>query len=177
MANNQIPNIYKAAIERYEEITRKKLDDPSLLKLTSVEGLIQTIESDNAKFESFRAKRHGIFAALASAMRPIELLGDLAAGAAEMAFEPSALVFGAISLLIHAAKDVSASYDAILDVMEMLKVGPISLVKGKMPRPFLRSTLGSMRGTILSQSHIQELWGLRVLSYAILTHKSCLARS
>ncbi|KAF2794942.1 NACHT and TPR domain protein [Melanomma pulvis-pyrius CBS 109.77] len=118
---NQIPDIYKAAIRRYEEITKTKLDDPSIARLATLDDLTKAIEAKNKEFTAFRAKRHGIFAALSVAMRPIELVGDLAAGGASMAFPPSSLVFGAVSSLINAAKDVSANYDAIMDLLDTLK--------------------------------------------------------
>lgn len=40
---DQIPTIYKEAIRRYEEITQKKLDDPAVLKLTSVDDLLEEV--------------------------------------------------------------------------------------------------------------------------------------
>jgi hypothetical protein len=82
---------------------------------------MEAIESENTKFEVFHEKPNGISAALAVTIRWFEIFGDLAAGAAEMAFPPSALVFGTVSYLMNAAKDVSASYDPILDLMERLK--------------------------------------------------------
>jgi hypothetical protein len=118
----QIPDIYKAAIERYEETTKKKLDDPSITRLITVSDLTNALDARNNEFTAFREKRHGIFAVLSVAMRPIELFGDLAAGGASMAFPPSSLVFGAVSFLINAAKDVSAKYDAIIELMGTLKV-------------------------------------------------------
>jgi hypothetical protein len=121
---DQIPDIYKAAIKRYEETTKKKLDDPSITKLITVKDLTNALDARNNEFTAFREKRHGIFAVLSVAMRPIELFGDLAAGGASMAFPPSSLVFGAVSFLINAAKDVSAKYDAIVELMETLKVSP-----------------------------------------------------
>ena len=39
-----------------------------------------------------------------------------------MVFPPSSLIFGAVTYLISAAKGVSASYDAIQDLMVTLKV-------------------------------------------------------
>jgi hypothetical protein len=118
---DQIPEIYRAAIKRYEETTDKKLDDPSITTLTTVESLKDAIDARNKEFASFRVKRHGLFSVLSTAMRPIELFGDVAAGGATMAFPPSTLVFGAISYLIGAAKGISAKYDAIVDLMATLQ--------------------------------------------------------
>lgn len=62
------------------------------------------------------------FYIMEGAMKPVELVGNLAAGAASMSFPPSSLVFGAVTYLINAAKGVTASYDAIQDLMQTLKV-------------------------------------------------------
>jgi hypothetical protein len=120
--SSQVPAIYKEAIRRYEELTKKNLDDPALLKMTSVDDLMKEVDQQNNKFSGFRETRHLFFDALEGAMKPIELVGNLAAGAASMAFPPSSLVFGAAMYLINAAKGVSASYDAIQDLMGTLKV-------------------------------------------------------
>jgi hypothetical protein len=122
---DQISDIYKAAIKRYEETTDTKLDDPSITTVTTVADLKNTINAKNKEFASFREKRHGLFSALSTAMRPIELFGDLAAKGASMVFPPSTLVFGAISYLVDAANGVSAKYDAIVDLLETLQVGSI----------------------------------------------------
>lgn len=112
---DQVPTIY-------EEITKKQLDDPALLKMTSVDDLLKEIDQQNNKFSGFREKMHLFFQVLEGAMKPIELFGNLAAGATSMAFPPSSLVFGAVTYLISTAKGVSASYDAIQDLMGTLKV-------------------------------------------------------
>jgi hypothetical protein len=77
---SQIPDIYQAAIARYEETTRKKLNDPSIAKLTTVDELTRVIDAENKEFSAFRKKRYGIFKVLTVAMRPVELIGDVAAG-------------------------------------------------------------------------------------------------
>ncbi|EFR02973.1 NACHT and TPR domain-containing protein [Nannizzia gypsea CBS 118893] len=119
--NNQIPTIYKEAIEKYEEITKKPLLDPTLLEITSTEALFDRIEKENGKFDDFRATRHGLFDALECALKPIELVGHLVSGAASIAFPPSSLVFGSVLYLMDAAKGVSASYNAIKDLMDSLE--------------------------------------------------------
>jgi hypothetical protein len=136
--SNQVSEIYRSAIERYEEITLKKLDDPSIKNLTTVGDLNNAIDSRNQEFTTYREKRHGIFAVLSTAMRPIESFGNLAAGGASMAFPPSSLVFGAVSYLIGAAKDVSAKYDAIVELLETLKVCSLEAVEETDGRVFGR---------------------------------------
>jgi len=66
--------------------------------------------------------KHTLFNVLEGAMKPVEMVGNLAASASSMAFPPSSLVFGAVTYLMNAAKGVTASYNAIQDLMHTLKV-------------------------------------------------------
>ncbi|OBT44078.1 hypothetical protein VE00_04518 [Pseudogymnoascus sp. WSF 3629] len=118
---NQVSKIWEAAIRRYEEVTNKKLDGPSVRSLTTVNELRDAIEDQNKVFADFRQKRHGLYAALSAAMGPIELVGAAAGEAAAMVFPPSIFVFAAVQYLIGAAKGVSEKYDAIVEVLEALK--------------------------------------------------------
>lgn len=118
----QLPDIYIKALRRYEQVTEKKLNDPLLLKMKKVEDLLIGIDQRNHEFNSFRATRHTLFKVLAATLKPIELISNLAVGAASMPFPPATLVFAAATCLINAAKGVSASYNAIQDLMESLKV-------------------------------------------------------
>ncbi|KAL2871688.1 NACHT and TPR domain protein [Aspergillus lucknowensis] len=118
---NQMPAIYARAIARYQEITDETLDVEFLQKLQNVDDLTKEIDARNTKFGEFREKRSVIFDVLKTALIPVQLFGDLAAGGASMVFPPSSLVFGAATYLMNAAKGVSASYDAIEDLMGSLK--------------------------------------------------------
>jgi hypothetical protein len=120
--SSQVPLIWRQAMMRYEEITKKKLDDPVLKDVSTVDELLRAIDNENKIFSDFREKRHGIFTALTITMRPVEMIGDLAAGGVSMGFPPSSLVFSAVQLLMSAAKGVSAKYDAIVGLMSTLKV-------------------------------------------------------
>lgn len=124
--NSQIPAIYGRAIKKYREITDDTLDVDFLEKFQNSDDLMNEIDARNAKFSEFREKRGLLFDVLKTALIPVELFGNLAAGGASMAFPPSSLVFGAVTYLISAAKGVSASYDAIQDLMVTLKVYPRS---------------------------------------------------
>ncbi|KAL4958739.1 NACHT and TPR domain protein [Aspergillus stella-maris] len=118
---NQIPAIYARSIDKYQQITDQALDVEFLKKLQNVDDLTNEIDARNKNFAEFRQKRSYIFDAMKAALIPIQLFGDLTAGAASMAFPPTSLVFGAVTYLMTAAKGVSASYDAIHELMESLK--------------------------------------------------------
>lgn len=97
------------------------MNDPAFPHPSSIRDLETSLEAQNNKFADFRKKRGVVFDTLNGACKPIELLGNIAAGGAAMAFPPTTLCFGAITYLINAAKGVSASYDAIVDLMGTLK--------------------------------------------------------
>lgn len=118
----QIPAIYQTAIRKYEQITDKKLDDPALLGLDSVDGLKHEIEARNRQFTEFRPRSHAFFETLEVAMKPIELIRSIASDAAGVAFAPSSLLFGAVSYLVSAANGVSTSYNAIREPLDTLKL-------------------------------------------------------
>ncbi|KAI4151800.1 MAG: hypothetical protein LQ340_003292 [Diploschistes diacapsis] len=61
-------------------------------------------------------------------MLPIQMVGDLAPIGASVVFSPGTVIFGAVCYLIGAAKNVSRSYEAIQDLMSMLKDFTVRLV-------------------------------------------------
>lgn len=127
----QIPDIYRKALKRYEEVTKKKLDDPLVLKIKSIDDFLNGIDQLNHEFKAFREIRHTFFKVLEGVLKPVEFISNIAAGAASMPFPPATLVFGAATYLINAAKGVSATYNAIQELMEMLKVRMFSNIFGK----------------------------------------------
>jgi hypothetical protein len=120
--NSQIPAIYAAAIIRYREITNKDLNAAFFSRLATVEDLMSEVDARNNSFSEFRKERSAIFNSLQIAMKPIELIGNVASGGASMAFPPPSLGFGAVTYLINAAKGMTASYNAIQELMQTLKV-------------------------------------------------------
>lgn len=121
---DQSSAICEKAIRKYHEITGETLGVDFLTKIRSVSDLTKEIDERNSAFREFREKRGAIFDVLEAALIPVQLFGNLAAGGASMVFPPSSLVFGAVMHLVGAAKGVSASYDAIQDLMQMLQVCP-----------------------------------------------------
>ncbi|OAQ98064.1 hypothetical protein LLEC1_02308 [Akanthomyces lecanii] len=90
-------------------------------KIKTVDELIKQIELRSAQFGAFRAKRHAVFGAMAAAMQPVEVIGEIVAGVAEEGFPPAQHVFAAVLYLIKAAKDTSAMYDDGLTTDDLIK--------------------------------------------------------
>ena len=112
---------WQVAVSNYEQITGKRLGDLDLKRLQTVDDLERAIDSQSTRMDQFRAKRATLFRLMRNAMLPIQLVGDLAAGGATQIFPPSSFVFGAVTYLIGAAKNVSSAYDAIQDLMSTLQ--------------------------------------------------------
>lgn len=111
--------MWREASKRYAKKSGKRLED--LPKPRSTDELMQQVEQQNNRYEDFRANRGMLFKTLAAAMKPVELVGNIAAGAASAVFPASGTVFGAAMYLINAARGVSASLDAIAGLMDHLK--------------------------------------------------------
>ena len=111
--------MWREASKRYAKKSGKRLED--LAKPKSVDELMDQVEKQNKQYEDFRDNKSTLFKVLATAMKPIELVGNLAAGAASAVFPAAGTVFGAAMYLIDAAKGVSASLDAIAGLLEHLE--------------------------------------------------------
>ena len=118
----QLDGIWTAAKKRYTDITGEEMDDRIFPHPNTTEDLIASLDYQNDKFKHFQEKKGMMFAILRGACKPIELASNIAGGAASAAFPPSTLCFGAAMYLIKAADGVSASYEAIIDLLGTLKV-------------------------------------------------------
>lgn len=119
---SQFNSIWKAANKQYTEVTGKALDNASFPHPGSTDNLINFIELHNKDFRHFKTKKATLFTVLRNVCKPIETIGNLAAGGVSTVFPPSTVCFGAISYLIKAADGVSESYEAIINLLETLKV-------------------------------------------------------
>lgn len=119
MAPSDMESMWLEASKRYAKKSGTRLED--IPKPRTTQDLMNQVERQNKQYEGFRDKSGMLFKVLAAAMKPIELVGNLAAGAASAVFPASGTVFGAAMYLINAAKGVSASLDAIAGLLDALK--------------------------------------------------------
>ena len=78
----QFKAVWDAALRQFYETTHRKLDDAYLPRPISMESLKAEIDKQQQGFSAFRLKRKDVFESLTYALKPVELLGNLAAGAA-----------------------------------------------------------------------------------------------
>ncbi|BCS12767.1 NACHT and TPR domain protein [Aspergillus luchuensis] len=120
-SQSQFVVTWDLALKRYTAAVGKQLDDPSLPHPSSVEELLNRLDSQNGHFGQFRQRKRSLFEILTCICNPIERFGSMAASIASNAFPASSVCFSAITYLIDAAKDVSASYDAVMALFVTLK--------------------------------------------------------
>ena len=78
-----------------------RLDNANQPPPMTADALLIAIDKHQGRFEEFRAKRRTLFTVLGTALKPIEMIGKVAAGGASQIFPPSSFVFGAVELLIN----------------------------------------------------------------------------
>ncbi|EQK98368.1 NACHT and TPR domain protein [Ophiocordyceps sinensis CO18] len=109
------------AAKLYKDKSSEALDDFMTPPMKSVDDLKKQLSIQNDGFSAFRAKRQAVFDAVATALRPVELVGEIAAGAASTAYPPAQSIYAATLFLINAAHNVSATYDSVIELFDQLK--------------------------------------------------------
>lgn len=82
-------DILADASKLYRDKSSESLDDFMTPPIKSVEDLKKQLTIQNECFSAFRAKRQSICDAVTVALRPVELVGGIAAGATSTAYPPS----------------------------------------------------------------------------------------
>ncbi len=118
----QFAAILADAAKVYADSVGSSIDEFMKPPMRSVEDLTHQLDIQNERFSEFRAKRHAIFGAIATALKPVEMVGDIVSGAASEVFAPSQNIYSAVMYLVNAAHDVSSTYDSIIELFEELKV-------------------------------------------------------
>ena len=149
--SKQFAEIWQTAVLNYERIAGKTLGDLDLKGLQTVSDLERKLQSQSESMDQFRAKRAKLFKVMRNAMLPVEMIGQLAGGDVSVAFPPSSFVFGAVSYLITAAKNVSSAYDKIEDLMSLLADFTVRLqvYDRQTLSPQLRTKLAEVLATLL----------------------------
>jgi hypothetical protein len=118
----QLAGFIAEAQQLFAETTGGDLKEYMTPPMRTVEDLVSVIIRENDSFSKFRSKRETLCNAILMAMKPIEIFGEAIAGAASELFAPSQNIFSAVMYLIQAAHGVSECYDAITELLGLLKV-------------------------------------------------------
>jgi hypothetical protein len=121
--------IFEEGRKRYEKKSGHRLDITFSASLTTVADVRGYVERENDKFAAFRNKNRNVYERLTVAFTPIERISHVVAAASSTGFPPAGACLGAAALLIKSAQNVSAHYDRIIELFDVLAVRvPILLV-------------------------------------------------
>lgn len=118
----QFAAIVADAAKQYADSSGNSLDSFDKPHMKTVDDLVKQINTQNEQFDNFRAKRHNVFRAMGMALKPVELVGEMASGPAAEAFPPAQNIFAAVLYLVGAAHNVSSMYDTIEELFDQIKV-------------------------------------------------------
>jgi len=79
---SQFGNLWKDALDQYAATSGKRLEDVDIPKPSTVQNLLTEIDTRHKHFSDFRKSRERLFHALDMALKPIELISNMAAGVA-----------------------------------------------------------------------------------------------
>ncbi|KAF2866424.1 hypothetical protein BDV95DRAFT_505080 [Massariosphaeria phaeospora] len=114
--------IFAEGQKRYEKNTGTPLDTTLISNLSTVADVRNHIAGEIEKFVDFRDKNKKLYGALDSAFAPIERVGHFVAAGTSMSFPPAGACFGALALMIKSAQAVSAHYDKLLELFNIVSV-------------------------------------------------------
>tara|TARA_R110002003_G_scaffold152_2_gene13583 strand:- start:3907 stop:4338 length:432 start_codon:yes stop_codon:yes gene_type:complete len=115
-------SIFNEGRKQYEKQTKQRLDPTFCSTLNTVSDLRKHIERENDKFATFRDRNNNIYDRLNTAFAPVERFGHILGAGSSAGFPPAGACLGAVAILIKSAHDVSAHYDRIVELLDMLAV-------------------------------------------------------
>lgn len=80
--DTQFASIWQGALDQYAETNGRRLDAVDVAKLHTVQDLKTEIDTRHKQFSQFRSSRRMLFETLSMALKPIEFISNMAAGAA-----------------------------------------------------------------------------------------------
>ncbi|KAL7627762.1 hypothetical protein AAE478_001957 [Parahypoxylon ruwenzoriense] len=152
-----LEQMWEAALKEYENARgpsrKNRRESPTTsLEAYSLSSLEMWLEKHNENFKEFRAHRHKLIGSMKGALRPIQIIGNIASGGVSTVFSPAASIFSAVTFLVEAAENVSKKYEMIVAMFEDMQRFTVHLeilLQKETVAPQLRETLVKTMGTIL----------------------------
>jgi hypothetical protein len=82
--DTQFASIWQEALDQYAETNGKRLEAVDIAKLHTVQNLKTEIDARHKEFSEFTGSRRVLFETLSMALKPIEFISNMAAGAASL---------------------------------------------------------------------------------------------
>ncbi|KAF8540637.1 hypothetical protein BDD12DRAFT_880276 [Trichophaea hybrida] len=126
MSGDGVAALWRRAISQYQEATGNDPCSFNIKQAPSIEDVMNFTVEKEGHFKKWRSdgvsrKTSKFREVLKATLRPIDKLGSFVGSCASMAFPPSSVIFGAISVMLQTANSVSADYDTLLAFFEELK--------------------------------------------------------
>jgi fungal STAND N-terminal Goodbye domain len=80
----QLQEIWEQVLRHFHATTERRLDDQSMPKPDTILSLQKEIDKQQQEFSKYREKKKRLFELMSMALKPVELLGNLAAGATSL---------------------------------------------------------------------------------------------
>ncbi len=84
-SETQFASLWQGALDQYAATSGKRLEDGDIPKPSTLQALMAEIDGRHNQFSDFRKWRYGLFKILDMALKPIKLIGNMAAGFASQA--------------------------------------------------------------------------------------------
>ncbi|KAH9961924.1 hypothetical protein BC827DRAFT_1200333 [Russula dissimulans] len=126
-ASSRFRSLFEAAVKDYEKKTKTKLVDhplcQRLISCDTVESITAILQEQTHAFRKFRGDDGRVMKLLKSAVHILHTLSDstLLGEAIGIPFPPARAVFAGFAILLGAIKDVEASYNALVHLLESIE--------------------------------------------------------
>ncbi|KAJ7059443.1 hypothetical protein C8F01DRAFT_1295268 [Mycena amicta] len=119
-ADPKFLELWQDATKKYEDNTKIKFATHALAACTHPDAVLDALDRDLQEFKDYRDKKERLRKWLKPMLHLIGSLSEAAGEAAGMHVPYAKAGFVALGVLVQAAKNVSARYDSIIDLCELL---------------------------------------------------------
>ncbi|KAJ7049829.1 ankyrin repeat-containing domain protein [Mycena amicta] len=119
-ADPKFLQLWQDATKKYEDETKIKFATHALAACTHPNAVLDALDRDLREFKDYRDKKERLRKWLKPMLHLIGSLSEAAGEAAGMHIPYAKAGFVALGVLVQAAKNVSARYDSIIDLCELL---------------------------------------------------------
>ncbi|KAI9432713.1 hypothetical protein H4582DRAFT_2132050 [Lactarius indigo] len=123
--SSDLKSILDAALSEYKKETGSQLiDHPLAIELQrcdSVDAVLAIIRHQAETFQQFRDGDQRLMKWISPVVDVLYTFSETLGGVSSVAFPPAGAIFTGIGVLLAAAKDVSASHDALVELFERIE--------------------------------------------------------
>ena len=116
--DSQFTQIWADTFAKYQRDTDRDIKTVAILKdLNSTEDLLGKLDEGLQHFENYRHHKKALWHTLSTALKPVELLGNMTQGALTLTpFSPASQVFGAVLYFVDVSLVVLPLWERLLTI-------------------------------------------------------------